>query len=132
MESPSAFHPFGKAIEVTVRKTFLALFVLCATAAYAQPETPKSDAAPKADKTIELFVERYIPLCADASKVTQSPIQRELPRGYQGTMFKLESGTPYCGGQFVAITSPRKQIYVGMPWLISDLEGTIEQKLTKF
>jgi protein-disulfide isomerase len=84
----------------------------CSATAFAAEVDPKLDRA----------VRDALPVCADTT-VAYEAYPGKLPARFKGTVVRLESKRPACGGQLVAVTSPSGGFYLGAPWPIGDEEG---------
>ena len=102
--------------------------LLAATALFTATAALAADVDPQLEKAIR----DTVPVCADASLAFEElPIK--LPARFKGTLVKMTSKRPSCGGQYAGILSPTGGVYIGMPWQIEREEGaTVEEKLKNF
>lgn len=89
-------------------------------------------AAPNLGEKADKQIREGVPVCSEEARVTQSALQHKLPINLTGNVVRLESKRPICDGQWVAATSTQGGFYMGIPWFLDGMEGTIEEKLEKF
>jgi len=89
-------------------------------------------AAPKLGEKADKQIRDAMTVCSEESKLTQSALQHKLPINLTGNVVRVESKRPGCEGQWVALTSSQGGFYLGVPWFLDGLEGTIEEKLKTF
>jgi protein-disulfide isomerase len=106
------------------RLLLLSLMVLPAFGA----EIPAPKLGEKADKNIR----EALTVCSEDAKITQAGLQHKLPINLTGNVIRVESKRQACEGQWVAVTSTQGGFYLGVPWFLDGLEGSIEQKLKTF
>lgn len=89
-------------------------------------------AAPVAAQPVvsDQFLRDYLTRCPD-SKVTRAAAPEGLPSGMKGEMIHVESSSPYCATDVLAILS-RGEIFVGNPWVLTGRKGTLEEKVRGF
>lgn len=83
------------------------------------------------DSKVEKAVRDSLPVC-EGAKVTFSEMKNPLPARFKGTLVRVESENHHCDQQSAAIVSPAKGVYIGMPWSLSEEQGTLEEKLKNF
>jgi protein-disulfide isomerase len=103
--------------------------LVAATGSFAQEQKP---AETKLDEKTEQLVRQSLPLCADM-KITRSDLPQKLPTGLSGVIVRVESARAACEGQYLLATAPSGDFYLGLPWMLGEVEGTtIEDKLKTF
>ncbi len=83
------------------------------------------------DPKVEKAIRDSLPVC-EGAKVTFGELKNPLPPRFKGTSVRVESANHHCDQQSAAIVSPAQGIYIGMPWSLSEEQGTIEEKLKNF
>jgi protein-disulfide isomerase len=112
-----------------MKRTLILAVALAATAAFAQDKPAET----KLDDKTEALVRQMIPVCADM-KITRAELPQKLPGALNGALIRVASSRPACEGQYLIATSPNSgDVYLGLPWVLGDVEGkTIEEKLKNF
>ena len=111
------------------RTPILLAALLVATAGFAQEDKP---AETKLDDKTELLVRQSIPLCPDM-KITRTDLPQKLPAGLSGGIVRVQSPRAACEGQYLLAVAPSGDFYLGLPWMLGEVEGaTIEDKLKNF
>ncbi|HSP16714.1 MAG TPA: thioredoxin domain-containing protein [Thermoanaerobaculia bacterium] len=113
-----------------MKRTLILFAALAATAAFAQQDKP---AESKLDEKTEALVRQSIPVCKEMT-ITRAELQQSLPLGLKGALVRVASPRPACEGQYLIATSPVSgDFYIGLPWVLGEVEGkTIEEKLKNF
>lgn len=83
---------------------------------------------PKADKLIK----EALPICSGDAKVKHAALRHKLPPNMVGTVVQVESERNSCAGQWIAVTTTGGDFFMGIPWFLDDVTGTLEQKLRDF
>ncbi|SRR5581483_4400646 len=110
------------------RLTIGLLAALAASAAFAE-DVP----APKPlDAKIDRVLRSSLTRCKEMT-LSQQESPMNLPASFSSILVKVESPRAACETQTLVVTSRLGGIYVGVPWIIRDVEGkTIEEKLKNF
>jgi len=112
-----------------VKKPLLfAAACLLSTAVSAADEKPAPPLGPKA----EAMIEQLLPVCSEAATPSRTGLVHSLPSNMTGNVVLIESKRSWCSGQWVAITTKEGGFFLGIPWFLDGLEGTIEEKLRAF
>ncbi len=88
--------------------------------------------APKLGEKADRQIREAVPICAEAVTVSKDALQHALPINLTGNVVRVESKRQACEGQWVAATSTQGGFYMGVPWFLDNLDGTIEEKLKNF
>ena len=106
----------------------LLLLALIALPVLAEEVPPAAKLGDRAEKQIR----DALPICSDEAKLSRSALQHKLPINLTGSVVRLESKRSACDGQWVAATTTQGSFYIGVPWFLDGIDGTIEQKLKEF
>ena len=106
----------------------LAAACLLSTAVFAADEKPAPPLGPKA----EAMIEQLLPVCSEGATPKRTGLSHSLPANMTGNVIQIDSKRSWCSGQWVAITTREGGFYLGMPWFLDEMEGTIEEKLRAF
>lgn len=103
--------------------------LMLATAAFAATDPATVKVPPKVEKLIQ----EELPICP-GTKLSYEAMVHKLPINLTGTVVKVESSSPVCEGQYLAVTSIEGGFYLGLPWFLDDEKGqpTLEEKLKHF
>jgi protein-disulfide isomerase len=117
-----------------VKKPILTVAAICltTTALLAQEEPKKSPPAPPLGAKAEGLIEQLLPVCAEPVAPTRIGLVHKLPEGMTGNVIEIEAKRNWCSGQWVAITSKEGGFYLGIPWFLDGVTGTLEEKLKAF
>ena len=124
---PDGSVPFPEAVK---RSLLIAAIALTAAAAFA--EEPAPPPAPKLGDRADKLIQDGLPICADKVTTKLSGLVHKLPVNLTGEVIQIDSPRPVCAGQWVAITSRQGDFFLGIPWFLDGVNGTIEQKLKAF
>ena len=115
---PRPPHP----VSPRVKRHLLACALLLSSAAAGAAEV---------DPKLEQAVNDALPVCA-GGKVTFSDLQMNLPARFRGATVRVESANHRCDTHAAAIIAPSGGFYLGNPWPLTDVTGSIEDKLKAF
>jgi len=76
------------------------------------------------------FLNDYLTRCPD-SKIVRSAAPAGVPAGLKAETIEVQSSSPYCATQVLAIAS-RGEIFIGSPWSLAGRPGTLEEKVKAF
>jgi len=124
---PDGSVPFRQAVK---RSLLLAAIVLISAAAFAEDTPPPP--APKLGERADKLIQDGLPVCSDKVTTKYSGLVHKLPINLTGEVIQIESPRQVCAGQWVAITSSNGGFFLGIPWFLDGLTGTVEQKLKAF
>jgi protein-disulfide isomerase len=110
-----------------MKRNLLALSLVLSAAAFAA-DAP----APKLSERAEKAIKDGLPVCAGETTVSRSALQHKLPINLTAAVVRVESKRPICEGQWIVATSTEGGFYMGMPWFLDGVQGTIEEKLKAF
>ncbi|MDX1583561.1 MAG: thioredoxin domain-containing protein [Thermoanaerobaculia bacterium] len=88
-------------------------------------------AAQQADDPANAYLEQFLPYCAEPPKVEEGDFPGPVPSGMEADVIILRSENPTCGGMYLEVVS-EDRIYVGQPWILSEYEGSIDRKVSRF
>jgi len=125
---PGGSVPFREAVK---RSLLLAAVALIAAAAVFADDVPPP-AAPKLGDRADKLIQEGLPLCSDKVSTKYTGLMHKLPVNLQGEVIQIESKRQICAGQWVAITSREGDFFLGIPWFLDGMTGTVEQKLKAF
>lgn len=111
---------------VTVKRIALIPIVLLFTAAAIAADAPRL--GDKAEKLIS----EALPVCSEEAKISRATMLHELPPNLVGNAVQVQSKRQVCDGQWVAVISSEGGFYIGTPWFLDGMDGTIEEKLKSF
>jgi protein-disulfide isomerase len=112
-----------------VKKPLLfAAALLAAAAVHAADDKPAPPLGPKA----EAMIEQLLPVCSEATTPKRVGLMHPLPANMTGNVVQLESKRNWCSGQWVAVVTKEGGFYLGIPWFLDGVEGSIEEKLKSF
>lgn len=80
----------------------------------------------------ERAVREFVGNCGGELEFEHKPYSEKLPNGFRAERVEVHSDNPTCGGNYIYVSAPNEDYFVGNPWPISDYAGTPEQKLKKF
>jgi hypothetical protein len=120
---PDASAPF---VWVMKRLLFAMLNIVAAAALAA--DVPPVKLGERAEKLLS----EALPVCSEAVKISRADLQHKLPANLTGTVVRIESERQACQGQWVGVVSEEGGLYVGVPWFLDGVSGTIEEKLKTF
>ncbi len=110
------------------KSLLLATALLAAAAVNADDEKPAPPLGPKA----EAMIDQLLPICSEAATPKRVGLMHALPANMTGNVVRLESKRNWCSGQWVAVVTNEGGFYLGIPWFLDGVEGTIEEKLKSF
>jgi protein-disulfide isomerase len=114
----------------------LGLPILVLTIAFAafgdEPEKTTEKPAPPLGARAEKLIKDALPICSDKVVESRVALQHALPNNMVGAAIRLASPRPACEGQWVAIISNEGGFFMGTPWFLDGMEGTLEQRLKTF
>jgi protein-disulfide isomerase len=105
----------------------MAMIGLAAAAAMADDKP-----APTLGERAEKFIEQGLPVCSAATKVTRAGLQHKLPANLSGAVVRVESEHSSCSGQWVAAVSKEGGFFLGIPWFLDSVNGSIEEKVKAY
>ena len=112
-----------------MKSLILSLFAVLAATVVLADDAP---AAKPLDPKLERFVRDSLTQCKEMT-LTQEPSPLTLPAKFTSTLIKVASPRAVCEGQFVSVSTRTGGFYLGVPWVIKDMEGTtIEERLRNF
>ena len=88
--------------------------------------------APSLGVKAEKLIAESLPVCSVPSTPTRTALAHKLPDNMVGNVIQLDSTRGACQGQWVTILSNEGGFYMGVPWFLDDVQGTIEEKLQQF
>lgn len=106
----------------------LVIVALLATATAAGAAAEKKAASADVQKAVISFAGA----CDAPATYTEEPYTNPLPKGFSATLVTIKSDSPYCGGQKMLLTLPNGDYWAGVPWVLSDYQGTGEERLARF
>ena len=112
------------------RPLLIAAIALAAVAAIAD-DVP-SPAPPKLGDRADKLIQEGLPLCSEKVTTKYNGLQHKLPVNLSGEVILLESPRQVCAGQWVAVTSREGNFFIGIPWFLDGVTGSVEQKLKAF
>jgi hypothetical protein len=117
-----------------MKRLALPLIVLClASAAFAdEPEKTNEKPAPPLGARADKLIKEALPACSETATESRVALQHALPANMVGAVVRIASKRSTCEGQWVAITSTEGGFFLGTPWFLDGMEGTLEEKLKKF
>ena len=124
---PDGSVPFRTAVK---RPLLFAAIALAAAAALADEPTPPP--APKLGERADKLIQEGLPVCSDKVTTKYVGLIHKLPVNLTGEVIQIESPRQVCAGQWVAITSREGGFFLGIPWFLDGVTGTVEQKLKAF
>ncbi len=107
-------------------------FLLVAVALTAVAALAEDAPVPKLGERADKLIQEGLPVCSDKVTTTYSALQHKLPVNLTGEVIKIESLRQSCAGQWVALTSREGDFFLGIPWFLDGVTGTLEQKLKTF
>ena len=115
---PRPPHPVSPRVK---RHLLACALLLASTAAGAAEVDPKLNRA----------VRDALPVCSGGT-VAFSDLQMNLPARFKGATVRVESPNHRCDTHAAAVLSPSGSFYLGNPWPLTEVTGTIEEKLKAF
>lgn len=104
----------------------IAALLLTGTAfAVAQEQKPAS-------AEVKNAVVQTVGACNAAATYTEEPYTQKLPKGLTASVVSVESDSHYCPGRYAYIKAANGDYWVGSPWILSQYEGTAEERLKRF
>jgi protein-disulfide isomerase len=102
-----------------------ALLLAAAVTANAQEKKPASPEVKNA--VIQSFG-----ACNTAASYIEETYGPELPKGHTSSVVSVESDSQYCAGRYAFMKATNGDYWIGSPWILSDYEGTAEERLKQF
>src|SRR5207244_9436549 len=121
-EMPRAQLPFPLTVKRIVLVPIALLFTATAIAAD----------APRLGNKAEQLISEALPVCSEEAKISRAAMLHDLPPNLVGNAVQVQSKRQSCDGQWVAVISNEGGFYIGTPWFLDGMEGTIEEKLKSF
>src|SRR5258708_24824568 len=117
-----------------MKRLAFALFALfIASAAVAdEPTKPAEKPAPSLGPRAEKLIKEALPICSQPVTESRVALQHQLPGNMIGTVVRVESKQGSCEGQWVAIVSNEGEFFMGTPWFLDDVTGTLEERIKSF
>src|ERR1044072_2103145 len=110
----------------------LILSLFAALTAFAAFADDAPAAAKPLDPKIERLVRDSVIRCKEMT-LAQEPSPMNIPGSYNSMLITIKSPRSLCEGQFIGVTSRNGGFYLGIPWVIKDVEGkTIEDRIKNF
>lgn len=109
-------------------QTLSALFL--ATSVFAADAKPP--APPSLGARAEKLIADTLPICSVPATPSRTALAHKLPANMVGNVVQVESTRGACQGQWVTIISNEGGFYMGIPWFLDDVQGTLEEKLQQF
>lgn len=103
--------------------------LLLATSVVADEAKP---AVPSLGARAEKLIAETLPVCSVASTPTRNALVHKLPNNMVGNVVQVDSARGACQGQWVTIRSNEGGFYMGIPWFLDEVQGTLEEKLKAF
>jgi protein-disulfide isomerase len=97
-----------------------------------EPEKTTEKPAPALGARADKLIKDALPNCADKMTESRVALQHALPSNMVGAVIRLASERQACQGQWVAIISNEGGFFIGTPWFLDGMEGTLEQRLKTF
>jgi protein-disulfide isomerase len=88
--------------------------------------------APPLGLKAEAMIDQLLPVCSEKAMPKRVGLVHSLPLNMTGNVIQIDSERSWCAGQWVAITTKEGGFFLGAPWFLDGLEGTIEEKLRAF
>jgi len=121
-EMPRVQLPFPLTVKRIVLVPIALLFTATAIAAD----------APRLGNKAEQLISEALPVCSEEAKISRAAMLHDLPPNLVGNAVQVQSKRQSCDGQWVAVISNEGGFYIGTPWFLDGMEGTIEEKLKSF
>jgi len=117
---------------MNVKRTFFAALLVATTALAAAQTPPAPKPAPTLGERAEALAREGLPVCSTDVKQSVDALVHKLPPNLSGEVIRIESPRMSCAGQWVAVTSREGGFFLGVPWFLDGMSGSIEAKLKRF
>jgi protein-disulfide isomerase len=128
--NPSAAPPVSAPVKKLI--LFAAVFLLTTAVFAADEKEPAAPPAPPLGAKAEAMIEQLLPVCSEAVTLKRAGLRHGLPANMTGNAIQIDAKRSWCSGQWVAIVSKEGGFYIGIPWFLDDMKGTVEEKLKTF
>ncbi len=91
-----------------------------------------AQAKPAANASLDQRFKELLPVCQTAPKISVHPFEGKLPDGMKGDLVDVQGDSVYCQGEYMAITTRSGSYFLGAPWPIEGVSGSVEQKIAQF
>ena len=110
-------------------KKALSLAVLLAVVSVS---TAVAATPPLVKEEIDRLVASFLPPCPDPVKISSEPLSMTLGNGLRASIVRVDSTNGWCATQMLALATPSKTYFLGVPWILNGLSGTPAEKIRQF
>ncbi len=110
-----------------MRRALLPIIAIIAAAAIADDKP-----VPPLGERAEKLIEQGVPVCSTTAKIKRVGLQHKLPPNLTGAVVRVESEHSSCSGQWVVALSKEGGFFMGIPWFLDGVNGSIEEKVKAY